>query len=219
MVLTRHRFRLEIADRPGRLAAVTAVLAEAGANIVAIDIHELEQGVAVDEVTVSADETWDRRPLAAALDALPGVTVLEHDRQWHDRDPTVAALTWARLMCDSRPGDQDVELARAIIEVSGASVAWVLPPEQAAEISPGRLALERGEPVIDRLDEFPPNVVSDVAPPVWLLAVTDDDLAPTAVGFAGRPIAVHFSASEVDRFVALMRLCRAMSSPELRPQR
>jgi len=214
-VLTRYRFRIEVVDRPGVLSRVSGVLAEAGANVIAIDIHKPEQDVSVDEITVSAVEGWDRSPLVAALGALPGVTVLEHDRQWHDRDPTVAALTWARIMCHSRPGDQDVELARAIIEVTGASLAWALPVAEAATVPVGRLAVERRQSVIDRVHELPPGVVSDIRPPLWLLAVPDDDVTPRVVGFAGRPIGVHFTATEVDRFVALMQLCRAMSAPQI----
>jgi hypothetical protein len=217
-MLTRHRFRLQVDDRPGVLARVTAEIASGGGNVIAIDIHELIEGVAIDEISVAAPSGWDRASLAESLDRQAGVEVLEHAHQLHHRDPTVAAHTGARRMCRSRPGEQDMELARAIAEVTGASVAWSLPPELALDVPGGRAALERGSPVVVRVDVLPASIVSDIEPPLWVLAVADDGPTSSIVGFAARPLAVPFSASEVDRLVALLQLCREMRSPELRHQ-
>jgi hypothetical protein len=50
----------------------------------------------------------------------------------------------------------------------------------------------------------------------WLLAVPDGHLDPQLVAFAARPLALHFSVSEISRVEQLVRLRRQLASAPLR---
>jgi len=206
-----HRFRIEVTDEPGVLARVAESLGAAGANVVSIDIHEPDDGVAVDEISVLAPDGWDAMAVAAALDALTGVSVAAHRADRRVGDPVVHALTWARLMVAGDPAAHDLELTRAVLEVTGASLAWIADPDAANELSVGAAALAQGRPVVARTDDLPPTA-EEIDLPAWLLAVPDDAGEPQAVAFAVRPLSIRFSRSEIARLAALMQLRRALSA-------
>ena len=207
---TSYRFRIEVPDRPGALARVTDVLAEAGGNVESIDLHLPSEGVAVDEIGVEAPEDWDMVGVAARIDLIDGARVLVQRRQRHPGDPVVNALRWARHLLVAGPAESELELARGILEVTGASVAWTAPAAEARETAVGRAALERQGPATEWTETLPPGRVTDVEGPYWLLAVVDDPEAPRLVGFAARPAATRFSLSEHARLEALLRLRRTL---------
>jgi hypothetical protein len=199
MTTTSYRFRIEVPDQPGALARVTDVLAAAGGNVESIDLHEPADGVSVDEIGVQADETWDMVAVAARIDALPGTRVLVQRRERSHGDPVVQALRWAKVMLDAAPGEHELELTRAILEVTGASVAWTTPAEGVST-----------DTVIHRADALPDGIASEVPAPYWLLSVADDRDDPRIIGHAARPAAMAFSPTEVARLEALLRLRRTL---------
>jgi predicted amino acid-binding ACT domain protein len=205
-----YRFRIEVPDRPGALARVTDVLAEAGGNVESIDLHVPSDGVAVDEIGVEAPEDWDMVGVAARIDRIDGARVLVQRRERHPGDPVVNALRWARHLLVAAPAESELELARAILEVTGASVAWTTPVPEARVTAVGRAALERRAAVSDRADALPDGRETDVEGPYWLLAVPDDVEAPRLVAFVARPVATRFSPTESARLEALLRLRRAL---------
>lgn len=207
---TSYRFRIELPDLPGALARVTDVLAEAGGNVESIDLHQPDGGVAVDEIGVAAEADWDMVRVAARIDELPETRVLLQRRERAAGDPVVNALRWAKVMLDAGPAGHDLELGRAILDVTGAAVAWCSGVAEARRCDVGRAALDAGGAVSERATSLPPGVESEVPPPYWVLAVADDPDEPRLVGFAARPVAVAFSASEVSRFEALLRLRRTL---------
>ena len=210
MATASYRFRIEVADTPGALARVTDVLAAAGGNVESIDLHLPTDGIAVDEIGVEAPDDWDMVGVAARIDLIDGARVLVQRRERSPGDPVVNALRWAKLMLDAGPADSELELSRAILEVTGAAVAWTAPVAEARDTAVGRTALERGAPAVERSDALPGGRVTDVEGPYWLLAVVDDPTAPRLVGFAARPAATRFSLSEQARLEALLRLRRTL---------
>lgn len=211
-----YRFRIELLDRPGGLARVTDVLAAAGGNVESLDLHQPSRGVSIDEIGVTAPDDWDMVAVVAAIDALDGIRVLHHRRDRHPGDPVVNALRWARIMVAAGPEEHELELTRAILEVTGASVAWTAPAAIAARHTAGYAALVAQAPVIKRADALPSDFLlasapDDLEPPFWLLAAADDPDEPTTVAFAVRPLATPFSASETARLEALMRLRRCLA--------
>ena len=210
--MTTYRFRMEVLDRPGALARVTDVLAAAGGNVESLDLHKPHKGVAIDEISVTAPDDWDMVAVCAAIDALDGIRVMEHhrDRPWGD--PIVNALRWARVMVAAGSADHELEFCRAVIEVSGASVAWTTTVSAAASNAAGYAALVARAPVIKRTEALPPGVEDGVVEaPFWLLAAVDDPEEPHLVAFAARPLATTFSPSETARLEALLRLRRALA--------
>ena len=207
---TSYRFRIEVPDRPGALARVTDVLAEAGGNVESIDLHLPSDGVSVDEIGVEAPEDWDMVGVAARIDLIDGARVLVQRRERHPGDPVVNALRWARHLLVAGPAESELELARGILEVTGASVAWTAPAAEARETPVGRTALERRAAATERADALPAGRETDVEGPYWLLAVPDDAEAPELVGFAARPDTARFSPTESARLEALLRLRRTL---------
>jgi hypothetical protein len=208
--VTSYRFRIEVPDTPGALARVTDVLAAAGGNVESIDLHLPSDGVSVDEIGVQAPDDWDMVEVAARIDLIEGARVLVQRRERNPGDPVVNALRWAKLMLDAGPAESELELSRAIIEVTGAAVAWSCEVADARDSSVGRMALERRAPATEWADELPGGLSTDVEGPYWLLAVVDDPEAPRLVGFAARPAATRFSLSEQARLEALLRLRRTL---------
>ena len=67
--------RVSVPDRPGSLAALTAALAHAGANVQSVAVIEREAGRAVDDLLLDwpYGRAWDA--VTAAIDNCPGVRV------------------------------------------------------------------------------------------------------------------------------------------------
>ena len=211
-----YRFRIELLDQPGGLARVTDVLAAAGGNVESLDLHQPHKGVSIDEIVVTAPEEWDMVTVAAAIDALDGIRVLQQRRDRHPGDAVVNALRWARAMVAAGPAEHELELTRAILEVTGASVAWTAPTAVATRHPAGYATLVARAPVIKRAEALPSDFLAASAPddlvaPFWLLAAGDDPDDPAVVAFAIRPLTTPFSASETARLDALMRLRRCLA--------
>src|SRR3954452_20467253 len=156
---------------PGALARVTDVLAAAGGNVESIDLHLPTDGVAVDEIGVQAPDDWDMVDVGSRIDAIDGVRVLVQRRERNPGDPVVNALRWAKQMLDAGPAEHELELSRAIIEVTGAAVAWACDVAEARDTSLGRAVLARRAPATEWADALPGERASDVGGPFWLLAV------------------------------------------------
>jgi hypothetical protein len=69
----RFALRIALPDQPGALSAVTAALGSCGADIVALEVVDRGEGIAVDDVSVIADV--GPQPLRRSLEQIPGVVV------------------------------------------------------------------------------------------------------------------------------------------------
>lgn len=215
-VTVTYRFRIELLDQPGGLAKVTDVFAAAGGNVESIDLHQPHKGMSIDEIGVQAPDDWDMVAVGAAIDALDGIRVLHQRRDRHPGDPVVNALRWARIMVAAGPAEHELELTRAILEVTGASIAWTAPTAVATRHPAGYAAVVARSPVIKRTDALPADFLEASAPdglepPFWLLAAGDDPDEPMTVAFAVRPLVTPFSVSETARLEALLRLRRCLA--------
>lgn len=177
-----------------------------------VDIHELDGDVAVDEIVLHAPEDWEPARLGDALARTGAGTLLSSQRATDVRDPIVSALQWCAAMIAAGPHGSDLELGRAVLDVTHADAAWALATEDALDLAAGALALERGGAVVVRTDELPAAYAGIAAGPVWVLAAPDGALAPSLVVFATRPLRLRFTPADVARVEMLLRVHRGLSA-------
>jgi predicted amino acid-binding ACT domain protein len=194
-----YRLRIELQDRPGALAAVSAEIAAADANITSIDVHEIDGNTAVDEIVVAVAEDWAPKVLAESL-ALSGAGVLLSSRRMVSNDDALAsALRSAAAMVGSTPDMADAEYRSALLALAHGSSARLVGID--SDDPAARMALERRTSIVSRDGEHG-----------WVLAALDDTVEPAAVALISRPLNVRFSATEVSRVEALLRLCRLVGA-------
>jgi ACT domain len=68
--------RCALPDQPGRLAALTGAISEAGGDIEAVDVVESKDGIALDDLFVRIDGTDGLRAVVARIQALEGVELI-----------------------------------------------------------------------------------------------------------------------------------------------
>jgi ACT domain len=200
------RLRISLADQPGSLARVAAIIGENGGNITSIDVHRAGVVAAVDDILVEFPENYDLSTLRDALLGSGVGTLLSHQAA-HALDPVVGAFRRASEMIDSRPTDPDEELARSAAELCASPVAWVKPASEATQYDAGRFALERGGAIALRTPTLPDEWAERLPGEVWLLAVPDPELiAGGRVVFVARGLASEFTSTEIARIEALITL-------------
>ncbi|MCU4183723.1 ACT domain-containing protein [Acidiferrimicrobium sp. IK] len=198
------RLRIALADQPGALARVAAVIAEHGGNITAVDVHRA--GVnAVDDVVVEwPDDTADIDRLRDAL-AGSGAGDLRSHQAARQVDPVVAALRRAVDIVAAGGGDSD--LIAAVAEVCASPAVWISPAGEDTAIEAGRMAREGGGAVSVRTTELPAAVAERLPGEAWLLAVPDPEVVGDGrVVFVARGPQSEFTNTEIARIEALMDL-------------
>jgi hypothetical protein len=204
---TRYRVRIELPDRPGALAKAAAAIATEGGNVMSVDIHEIDGGRSVDEILVELPDKCEPSTLAAVLTAAGAGLLLSARPDSAIVDPIVRALHWVGFALEAEPQDCDLALAQSLSEICTTDTAWVWSPVEAERLLAGRWALALGAAVVTRETDLPPEVSGDHRGPSWVMAVPDDELNPSRVGFAARASSIRFTASEVARAEALMSVC------------
>ncbi|MDX6274682.1 MAG: hypothetical protein QOJ92_1892 [Frankiales bacterium] len=206
---TLHQLRIELQDRPGALARVTAALAESRVNILDIVIHEIDGSTVVDEVIVDAPEDWDLVATREALDAI-GVHLLSSAEVRRREDPVLTALGWVDELVAAAPEEREDALARLVARAAGASRACVLSASRARQVSAGRAALDRGAAGVQRTADLPVQMATSGESLRWLLAVPDSFESPALVAFATRPLSQRFTGTEVARAGAVVSTHRRL---------
>jgi len=212
----RYRVRIELPDRPGALAKAAAAIATAGGNVMSVDIHEIDGERSVDEIMVELPDGCDPDALAAVLLAADAGALLSMRADSAIVDPIVRALHWVGFALEAEPQDCDLALAKSLSEICTPDMAWVWSPEEADKLLAGRRALALGSAVVTREPELPPEVGATLAGPTWVMAIPDDQLNPSRVGFAARASTMRFTASEVARAEALMTVCYRLGASTAR---
>lgn len=124
------RLRIELADHPGALAAVTRVLAAVGLNVVEVSIHEAEPPRAVDEIVVHAEDPLQADSLSAALAAV-GAELLSVAPCDMRGDAVVTALTWVTATLE-KPARKS-SLATGVRLLTGIDPVHVFTVEESRE--------------------------------------------------------------------------------------
>jgi hypothetical protein len=198
--MKRSRVRVEIADHPEAPERLEAALAAVGGRVVSVDIHELDGRTAIDELVTELPDGTGRDELAVAVERHAGATLLSSRADDRGFDAVSQTL---HLACAVVEGDDDM-LSRAISVTCGCSKSWVSEGESARAVPTGRLALDRRRPVVEGAGRPALPSSDDLPHRVWLLAVPDR--RGDRVAFVARPLSLRFSADEVARVEALVRL-------------
>src|SRR5438067_6755961 len=75
-MVTQLQVRVQLPDRPGSLGRLAAAFGAAGADIVAVQVLERDQGIAVDDFVIECPASQPWRGMLQPLSALPDVRVL-----------------------------------------------------------------------------------------------------------------------------------------------
>jgi hypothetical protein len=209
---TRYRVRIELPDRPGALAKAAAAIAAEGGNVMSVDIHEVDGERSVDEILVELPDACDPATLSTVLAAADAGVLLSARPDSAIVDPIVRALHWVGFVFCADPQDSDLALAQSLSEICTTDMAWVWSPQEAERLLAGREALAHGGAVVTREEALPPDVGGPSPTPAWVMAIPDDQLNPTRVGFAARMSTVRFTASEVARAETLMTVCHRLTT-------
>ena len=204
------RLRIELADHPGALAAVTRVLAAGGLNVVEVSIHEAEPPRAVDEIVVHAEEPLATDDLAAALSVV-GAELLSVAPCDMRGDAVVTALTWVTATLE-KPTRKS-SLATGVRLLTGIDPVHVFSVDEARHWPIVAAALRRGWPVVERLAHAPEPLRTagdGDGSGVWVLAAPDGP-DPSLVVMAVRPYAIRFTATEMNRLAAVLDCRRRLT--------
>jgi len=204
------RLRIELADHPGALAAVTRVLAAGGLNVVEVSIHEVEAPRAVDEIVVHAEAPIEVADLTASLQSV-GAQLLSVGPCDMRGDPVITALTWVTATLE-KPTRKS-SLATGVRLLTGIDPVHVFTVEEAQDLPVASAALRRAWPIVQRLDRVPaplrPPGIEDGSG-VWVLAAPDSR-EPSLVVMAARPYAIRFTATELNRLAAVLDCRRRLA--------
>jgi hypothetical protein len=197
-LMVAYRLRIELPDRPGALAGVTSEIATSHANILAIEVHEVDGDTAIDEIVVEVDERWTPGPLAASLAASGAGAVLSSRQVTASDDPVAGALDAVVAMVGGDPEAVDAECSTALLALALGSSARLLDIDNAVLHPAGRLAVDRRGTIVTQEGDG------------WTLAALDDPKDPHTVALVTRPLDMRFSATEVSRVEALLRIRRSL---------
>jgi ACT domain len=202
------RLRISLADRPGALARVAAIVAGQGGNIISVDAQRVDPDLAVDDLVVDFDGEPDVAALVNDLSVNGAATVLSH-QETRAADPIVGSLRRLVQLVDSGTEDPAVALADGVAELCASPVVWVSRAEEAARFDAGRFALEHNAAVALHTTELPDHLAEPFPGEVCLLAVPDPErLTGGRVVFVARSAANEFTATEIARIEALTALHR-----------
>jgi predicted amino acid-binding ACT domain protein len=196
--------RVELADRPGQLAALTSVVAAHDGNIVGIDVQAVDGHTVADELRVELGDDVSVEALDADIRGIGADLVTLAPADPHDlADAQARCLELARRLVQPHAATDRV-LEAALVELVGADGAWVMGAE-AAELSLlARRAVETGAPYMSR-ERTALSPTREHEPEPWLLVIPAGDGDAARVVLIARQV-VGFTATEIARIQSLLRL-------------
>jgi hypothetical protein len=199
------RLRIALADEPGALARIAALIAARGGNITSVDVHRASGPAAVDDLVVAFPDGTDLGELRDAIGTDGAGTLLSQQAAYR-ADPVVAAFNQAAELLRSSVGSDEM-LIRSVTELAVSPAVWIATSTDAQQWEAGRMALDRGAAVAEA-NNLPEEMNARLPGEAWLLAVpTGDGLH---VVFAARLQTNPFTNTEIARIEALLGMHAAM---------
>ena len=191
MTEAKMAMRVELPDEPHTLGRIATALGALGANILHIDVHELDGATVVDEIVIAGPESLSPgRVRSALLDAGAG-TVVSVPIVHRQMDALVRALSSLVLFVRDASDDALLAVVPSIVPVESAALERI---DDLDEIDPSGRQLRWGTPAARSTAE------------AWVLAVPRVERTPTPFDALVVRRAIRFSATEVARLRALLLL-------------
>ncbi|MPZ71489.1 MAG: ACT domain-containing protein [Actinobacteria bacterium] len=209
--------RISLPDRPGMLGAMATALSDGGANIVALDVIDREEGEAIDDLIVEAPGGL-AEALRRSAEDVPGVIVeaIQPMDAW--RDP-VTPMELAAELVEGEPGQVIGKLVTGLPVALWSTWAFVL---RAGYPIPGVLAATPGAPSLDNVDtpwmpiDSPRRFAHAMwMPPAWRMGRLGYQAAAAPLGdqdtalLLVRRIGPRFRPSELRQVGLIARLAAA----------
>lgn len=196
------RLRFTVTDRPGRLAAAAAALADLGVNILSLDVHVVSATEVIDEATVSLPPWLDVPAVEFALHGTGAMDVWAVPVPVHElEDIATRVLRLATGVISASSDEQS--LRGAIAELVDAELV------SARRVDPDLEDDGRG-PSGDGLPRFGREHVKRLPSRsgAWTMAIPDDPITPDRVFVAVRRSS-PFTSTEGARVRALLQVAAA----------
>jgi hypothetical protein len=198
--------RVELADKPGSLAGVAAVLGAYSGNIIAIDVLQSHSGTVVDEITVEVPDNVNLTELRRLIGTRSDARVLSYQLA-STVDPVVRVLRRLTDMFDALGSDPDTPLRRAVADLCSTPAVWVMRPDEASAYEAGRAALRQpGIAVVLHTNEKLPALGESIRGETALLAIAAPEEHSSRVVLVGRSVEQGFTPTESGRVEALVAL-------------
>ena len=183
--------RVELPDEPYTLGRIGTALGGLGANIVDIDVHELDGARVIDEIVIAGPESLSPAEVRAALVEAGATTVVSVPIVHRQMDAIARALTSLVALVRDVSDDALLEVVPAVVSADSAAIERI---DDLGSIDPARRQLVSGTPAARCVDGS------------WTLAVPRVDRTPIPFDalVVRRPF--RFSATEVARLRALLLL-------------
>lgn len=203
-------FRVELPDRPGRLAALTGAVADCRGNILALDVQAIDGTRVADELLVDLPDDVRVEDVEARIRATGADVVMLTAASTDDLvDPQTRCLELGARLVRRHPA-RDRLLEAALAELVGADGAMVVPVNGVLTSALAAQALAEGRPMMarERTGLAPATAAQE---PPWLLVIPPSPGAAGQVTMLARAGA-GFSAGEIARIEALLALAAELAA-------
>jgi ACT domain-containing protein len=190
--------RIELPDEPNTLGRIATALGGLGANIVHIDVHELDGTDVVDEIVISGPPSLAPGEVRAALLDAGARTVVSVPLAHRQLDALVRALTSLVTFVRDASDDGLLDVVSSVVSVESAAIVHI---DDLDDVDPSGRQLRWGTPAARCVDRS------------WMLAVPRVDRTPTPYDALVVRRAIRFSATEVARLRALLLLHAHLEAP------
>ena len=183
--------RVELPDQPNTLGRIATALGGLGANILDIDVHELDGADVVDEIVIAGPPSLSPADVRAALLAAGARTVVSVPIVHRQMDALVRALTALVAFVRDSSDASLTAVVPSVVPVESAAIERIADLDA---VDPGGHQLRSGTPA------------ARATGGAWVLAVPrTGQRSPSEDALVVRR-AIRFSATEVARLRALLLL-------------
>jgi hypothetical protein len=183
--------RVELPDEPYTLARIATALGALDANILDIDVHELDGSSVVDEIVVAGPESLTPAEVRVALLGAGATAVVSVPLVHRQMDALVRALTSLLTFVHDTGDDALLSVVPSVVPVESATIERI---DDLDDIDPSGRQLRWGTPAARAVER------------TWVLAVPRMDRTPTPFDALVLRRGIRFSATEVARLRALLLL-------------
>ena len=183
--------RIELPDEPNTLGRIATALGGLGANILHIDVHELDGADVIDEIVITGPSSLSPADVRTALLDAGARTVVSVPIVHRQMDALVRALTSLVTFVRDSSDRSLLDVIPSIVPIEAAAIERI---DDLDEIDPGGRQLRWGTPTARSVGTS------------WVLAVPRVDRTPTPYDALVVRRTLRFSATEVARLRALLLL-------------